>query len=157
MSEAVARAERELYAYITALQDVLRMTTEDAIPESLWEGDTAAFGGSSSEAQEEMPDTLLQRVERETELERHRINDLVRRRLVPQHAALCAAIVQLGGGQDAAGNVVDVPVDTLDREIAATAAESAALGKRMVELYDEAAVVATRIEAEVMGTAVPSL
>ncbi|KPI87319.1 hypothetical protein ABL78_3602 [Leptomonas seymouri] len=157
MSEAVARAEQELHSYITALRDVLRATTEDAIPESLWEDETTAYGGSRSEAPEEMPDTLLQRVERETALERHRINDLVRRRIAPQHAALCAAIVKLGGGQDAAGNVVDMPIDTLDREIAAAAAESAELGKRMVELYDEAAEMATRIETAVMSTSVPPL
>lgn len=151
MSEAVVRAERELLAYVTALQDVLQMAAEDAAPHSLWEGDDDAA------QEDEMPDTLVQRVERETALERHRVNDIVRRRLAPQYAALCAAVVQLGGGQDGAGNVVDVPVETLDRDIAAAAAESAELGRRMVELYDEAAEMATRIEMEVMNTSVPSL
>jgi hypothetical protein len=158
MSEAVAHAERELYAYVAALQDVLRTAVEDAIPQSLWEGDTnhSTTHGVVPE-EEEMPDTLQQQVERETAQERHRVNDLVRRRLAPQHTALCAALVQLGGGRDAAGNVVDVPVDTLDRDIAAAAAESAELGRRIVELYDEATEVATLIEAEVMRTFVPSL
>lgn len=156
MSEAVVRAERELLAYITALQDVLRMAAEDAVPESLWDGDNLnADDGSGDTLQ--MPDTLQQRVERETAQEKHRVHELLRRRVAPQHATLCAALVQLGGGQDAAGNVMDVPVDVLDGEIAAAAAESAELGRRMVELYDEATEMAARIEAEVLSATIPSL
>ncbi|CAG9575074.1 conserved hypothetical protein [Leishmania major strain Friedlin] len=162
MSEAVVRAERELYAYVVALQNVLHAATEDAMPQSLWDGarekdgelsDPVADGNPHSE----MPDTLIQQVERETALERRRIHELVRRQLAPQRAALRAAIVQLGGGQDASGNIIDVPVALLDQEIAAAATESAELGRRMVELYDEAALLATRIEAEVMGKSVPPL
>ncbi|KAK7200391.1 hypothetical protein NESM_000093200 [Novymonas esmeraldas] len=149
MSEAVVRAERELYAYVLALQSVLLASTEDAMPQSLWGGADSGGGG--------VPDTLLQQVECETAQERQRIHRLVRQQLAPQLASLRVAIVQLGGGQDAAGGVVDVPVATLDQEIAAAAAESAALGRRMVELYDEAALLAARIEAEMMDTAVPSL
>ncbi|GET89153.1 hypothetical protein, conserved [Leishmania tarentolae] len=162
MSEAVVRAERELCAYVVALQSVLQAATEDAMPQSLWDGprekdsdagDLAADGSPHGK----MPDTLIQQVERETALERRRIHELVRRRLEPQRAALRAAIVQLGGGQDASGNIIDVPVAVLDQEIETVATESAALGRRMVELYDEVALLATRIEAEVMSKSVPPL
>lgn len=155
MSEAVVRAERELFAYVAALQDALRIAAEDALPQSLWDGPGDA--SANGDAPEDVPDTLLQRVERETAHERHRTHDLVRRRIAPAHAALCATITQLGGGTDASGNVVDVPVEILDREIAAAAAESAELGRRMVDLYDETAEVATRIENVLLSTKVPSL
>ncbi|KAG5502793.1 hypothetical protein JKF63_04561 [Porcisia hertigi] len=162
MTEAVVRAERELYAYVVALQSTLLATAEDAMPQSLWDnpgeedgmlGDNAPDSSKYSRA----PDTLIQQTERETALERRRVHELVRRQLLPQRAALRAAIVQLGGGQDASGNIIDVPVALLDQEIAAAAAESAELGRRMVELYDEAALLATKIEAEVMTKSVPSL
>ncbi|KAG5476929.1 hypothetical protein LSCM1_05262 [Leishmania martiniquensis] len=161
MSEAVVRAERELYAYVMALQSALQAATEDAMPQSIWDGareDDGALAGTATDDKYHsgVPDTLIQQVERETALERRRIHELVRRQLAPQRASLRAAIVQLGGGQDPSGNVIDVPVTVLDQEIAAAATESAELGRRMVELYDEAALLATRIEAEVMSKSVPS-
>ncbi|KAG5477190.1 hypothetical protein LSCM4_04407 [Leishmania orientalis] len=161
MSEAVVRAERELYAYVVALQRALQAAAEDAMPQSVWDGAREEAGVLTDTADDEnhhsgVPDTLIQQVERETAFERRRIHELVRRQLAPQRAALRAAIVQLGGGQDASGHVIDVAVAVLDREIAAAAAESAELGRRMVELYDEAALLATRIEAELMSKSVPS-
>lgn len=165
MSEAVVRAERELCGYVAALQAVLLATSEDAMPQSLWDGgsdaepDTSLTVASTSPSStpRDMPDTLVQQVERETALERRRIRDLVSRQLAPQYAALRAALVQLGGGQDATGTVIDVPVAVLDAEIAAAAAESAELGRRMVELYDDATQLAAVIEEEVMRKQVPPL
>ncbi|XQJ27529.1 hypothetical protein NXY56_003529 [Leishmania guyanensis] len=162
MSEAVVRAERELYAYVVALQNALQVAAEDAMPQSLWDGtgeEDGVLGNTVADESHQggIPDTLIQQVERETALERRRIQELLHRQLAPQRAALCASIVQLGGGQDASGNIIDVPVAVLDQEIAAAATESAELGRRMVELYDEAAWLAARIEAEVMGKSVPSL
>lgn len=155
MSEAVARAEYELASYVGVLQSVLAGAAEDSIPHSFWE-----VGGSQADTEmpnHETPDTLLQRVEWETAIETQRINGLVDSTVAPQLRSLRAAVVQLGGGVDANGQVLDLPVEVLEKEVAVLAARSAELGKRMVELYDEAAALAATLEAEVMEKKIPTL
>lgn len=159
MSELVVEAEQRLAAVLEAMRDVLQSSIEDALPRSQLhpeeeeQEDGDPDGGT---AHSDIPDSLQQRLEWEAAVEAKRVRGLSAE-LQHRVDLLKGAIVQLGGGVDPEGRVIDVPVEVLDKEIEQLSVESARLGGLMVQHYDESRRIAAALEEEIMEQSIPSL
>ncbi|EPY36739.1 hypothetical protein STCU_00431 [Strigomonas culicis] len=151
MSEKVAHAEAQLMLVVAAMREAAQAAVEDALPCSMLDADPSRDAPAM-----DMPDTLRQRLEWETAVERPRVAQhgaVVQQRL----QALRQAIDVLGGGVLADGTVVDLPVADLDREIEMLSGESARLGTVMVQRYEAVETLMATLEAEVRAAQMPSL
>ncbi|CCW63426.1 unnamed protein product [Phytomonas sp. EM1] len=160
MTASIAVAEQLLAVCVEKMRDALQATLEDALPESELgasapsnTGDLVAWGGAHAN---DIPDTLKQRLEWEQGVEQQRVGSIA---AAVQHSfqQLKAAVVELGGGVNASGEVIDVLVAELDYSIERISSERSRLGKLMVEYYGEAERLAAAIEEEILSIKVPSL
>ncbi|CCW70882.1 unnamed protein product [Phytomonas sp. Hart1] len=146
MTAPIVVAEQLLALCVERMRDGLQVTLEDALPES-----ELGLGAPTAD----IPDTLRQRLEWEQGVEQRRVGAIAAA-VQQSFQQLKAAVVELGGGVNMGGEIVDVPVAELDRLISQVSSESGRLGKRMVECYGEAEQLATGIEEEILNIKVPS-
>lgn len=104
---------------------------------------------------DQMPDTLVQRLEWEQEVEERRLSPLIIL-LKRQMGQLKTAIAALGGGIDGQGRVVDVPVSVLDQDIELLSKENVRLGDLFLAKYDKAEALVRKMEEKIMTAGIPS-
>lgn len=155
MTELIANAEHKLTLCLEGMRATLQATLEDALPKSTLPPNNGDDMSAQSIA-DDIPDTLLQRQEWEHDVERRRVQGLVED-LQQRFHWLRVAIMQLGGGVDPQGQLLDVPVGVLDAQIAQLSAESSRLGAVMVDRYAEAQELAETLEEEILSVEVPAL
>ncbi|KAH9586548.1 hypothetical protein LSM04_008917 [Trypanosoma melophagium] len=139
MSRPIVDAEVALSRCIEAMHDALLATVGDALPQSTGSPEATSAGC-------DLVDTAAQRLEWELVVEKQRVGRIVDE-LDRQFAELERAVSLLP----------DVPLALLDRDIALLNTEASSLAQAMVLTYDEAELLAAKLESEIVSQSVPSI
>lgn len=116
-------------------------STHRSSPEQAW----ASYHGGGGV----VPETLLQRLESENASEQERLKPYIRE-VQQRMRQLKQVLVSLGGGANAAGQIIDVPVAVLDRDVELLSTENSRLGELLLQRYAEAEALAQRVEQRIL-------